>query len=137
MEEIAQIEALRRLQAITQALGSATTAQEVAQLALRDGAAFLGASAGSLAILQGDELRILASVGDDPALERFARSPIATSPAPMAMALREGRALFVPDRDGYRATFPGQPPLAAVEALLAAPLACEGRALGAIGLWFS
>jgi signal transduction histidine kinase len=113
-----------RLQAITAALGRAVTPLEVAEVAIAEGAAALGASGGVLGLIEEDgaHVRIIRAVGmTEPALADQRRLPLDAS-HPIGEALLRAEGLFLEPENG--------------RALAALPLVVEERRLGALLLAF-
>ena len=131
---------IARLQTITAALSEALTPAEVATVVIEQGLAALEASAGSIALLDGDglNLELLQVIGYPPAtIEAWRRFPL-TSPAPIAEAVRTGESVFLESEEAMAARMPELLPQRTDQhrALAAVPLAVKGRMLGGMGLSF-
>jgi signal transduction histidine kinase len=129
---------LRRTAELTAALARARTVEDVAQVAVEIGVPALGADAGALFVLDGDDLlRMVASTGySDDAIRARNAVPLA-SRAPICDAVRDRAMVFLAAGDELRARYPevldAQPD---TRALVAVPLIASGRMLGVIGLSF-
>ncbi|MDX6645480.1 MAG: hypothetical protein QOK40_1207 [Miltoncostaeaceae bacterium] len=114
-----------RLQRVTAALARALTPEQVGDAVVREGIDALGASAGALAVRDADGSRVLRAVGYDAGLAA-GRSLQADAGAPLAVAARDGEAVW-PD--------PEDPTGAAADC--AVPLLAAAGTIGAIGFRFS
>ncbi len=134
------VERVASLQAVTAALSAARTPEQVGRVVIEQGLAVLGASAGSVTLLDrtGTRLEIMAAIGYPPQiLDKWRTFPLA-SPAPLALTVRTGQAIFIGSRveleeqlpDFARVTEMPQPAFATV------PLETEGRIMGGMGLNF-
>ncbi|MDI3285383.1 ATP-binding protein [Polyangium sp. 15x6] len=131
---------LHRLMSVAAALSEAHTSQQVAEIAVAQGRAILGAKRAVLGVLteDGAELAILQSVGFEEAeLSPWPYVPL-THPLPMTDAVREQRPLFF---ETAAAAADRYPPIASSrspghEALAAVPLLFEERGLGVLVLSF-
>lgn len=130
-----------RLQAVTAALSEALTPVQVAEVLVEQGVAATDTAAGTLALLDetGETVEIVRASGYAPALlrewERFALS----NPAPLAEAIRSGKAVLIDSAAEARkrglirqAAWPD----GRSGALAAVPLIVDGMTIGAIGLSF-
>ena len=131
----------RRLQEMAAALSAAPTPQRVADVVLSLGQKATGANAGSVALLDraGTELVTLGLVGySDEVAETFTSYP-ASADLPTPDSLRQGP-LWLHDAAEVRAAYPHLDHFHATmshEAVVALPLAVEGRAIGGLALSFS
>lgn len=127
------------IQRVTAALSEAVTPPEVAEAVLRAGIAALAADSGLVALLEGDELVVVAHHGGPENLPiRQPRVPL-DSPLPVAEAIRTGQAIWARSRAEYVAAHPffDTPPLLPHDyAIAALPLEIEGRVVGGLGLRF-
>jgi PAS domain S-box-containing protein len=129
---------MERLQHVTRALVEASSRAAVVELIVREGRAALGAVAASVASVMDDRLELVADEGYGRAAEPF-RSIPANSPLPLAVAVREGRPIWIPDLKS-----PGFDDPLAREVLrtsenssaCAIPLIADGQTYGAVGLSF-
>gem|GEM_PF-1303708 len=130
-----------RRSALTAALALARTTGEVAELAVSQGAAALGAYAGVF-MLQGERaegLRTAASVGyPADVVDVWPAIPV-DAPLPLAAAARTGRPVWLPDRAAIAAQFPALPLAltSATQAQAAIPLVIGGAVVAVIGLSFA
>ena len=126
------------LHALAGALASAATPSDVAGALLARVPAMLGSVGGSLGLVEGDDLVIVAPTrGLRPVLRPGLRLPLSTS-APITEAARTGEAAYAVTRAGFEQAFPDGAKLARYAAsALAVPLRVEGRVTGAIGFPFS
>ncbi|MDB5295360.1 MAG: ATPase, partial [Phycisphaerales bacterium] len=132
---------LGRLYAVAAALSDAVTPADVARVAVDQGIAALGATAGSLALLAegGSELEMAGSVGYPPGtMDAWQRFPV-DAPVPLAEAVRLGEPVYVESPEDRLRRYPA---LAAVtarggtSASACVPLVTAGRAVGVLGLSF-
>ena len=134
----AAVDRMERLQHVTRALVEASSRAAVVELIVREGRAALGAVGASVVSVIDDRLELVADDGYGPNFEPF-RSIPADSPLPLAVAVREGRPIWVPVLDS-----PGfEDPLAAEarrtsanRSACALPLIADGHTYGAVGLSF-
>jgi serine phosphatase RsbU (regulator of sigma subunit) len=128
---------LRRLQGVAAALGTVGSPADVRAVAMRLAVPALGASAGSLALVDdgGATMTVVGSAGyGEEALAELRHVPL-ESATPLAEAARSGEMVLVPDLVAWleRAEAVGFVPSASAVAL---PLAVKGKRIGAIGLSF-
>jgi len=129
---------MERLQRVTRALVEASSRSVVVELIVGQGREAIGAAAASVAMVREDGLELVADEGYGPAAEPF-RSIPTDSPLPLAVAAREGRAVWIPDLRS-----PGFDHPVAQEVLnkslnrsgCALPLIADGHIYGAVGLSF-
>lgn len=129
-------ERLERLQAVTALLSQSLTAENVAQVILREGLESIGADAGAVVLLEdsGRELTIAGATGYSPRSIDDFRAFNLEARLPVAEAVRRGEAIFVSCLDDdFDRRFPDFPPAGArmTEALAAVPLHSSGRIIGA------
>lgn len=132
---------MRQLQSVTAALSAALTPNEVADVILRHGLVALGAAAGSVALYDeaGKGVRIAAATGyDSGAVEAFQWFSIDV-PLPLAEVIRTGEPVYLESNEAWAARYPGAAVHVATGygAAAAAPLAVQGRVVGALGLSFA
>ena len=125
------------LHVLAAALASAATPADVAGALLARVPDLLGSVGGSLGLVEGDHLVIVApSHGARPALRPGLRLPLSTK-APITQAARTGEAAYAGTRGAFEQAFPDGARLARYAAsALAVPLRVEGRVTGAIGFPF-
>jgi GAF domain-containing protein len=135
--ERAALDRLRRLQAVTAALSGALTPAEVATVVAEEGVRALRAVGGVVAVATADGgLEVLAAAGyDDRVIARHRQLP-ATSELPLAVAVREGQAIWLGSAADHE-RFPATRGLRTNEATASVPLVVHGRCLGVLGLSFS
>jgi PAS domain S-box-containing protein len=129
---------MERLQHVTRALVEASSRTAVVELIVSEGRAALGAAGASVVSVSDDRLELVADEGYGPAAEPF-RSIPADSPLPLAVAVREGRPIWIPDLHS-----PGDEDPRVAEVLrnsangsaCALPLIADGQTYGAVGLSF-
>ncbi|WP_052334341.1 PAS domain S-box protein [Kamptonema formosum] len=131
-----------RLQEITSALSEALTAAQVAEVAVSQGVAALGACAGSMALLAEGEsaLEVVRAVGYPQEILDSWRRFCVSSPVPLAEAVRTGEPVFLESLEVLSARYPHLAPLPTVtgyRAFASIPLLVKGCPVGAIGLSFS
>ena len=126
------------LHALAAALASAAEPSDVAGALLARVPALLGSVGGSLGLVEGDDLVIVAPTrGARPILRPGLRLPLSTS-APITAAARTGEAAYAVTRAGFEQAFPDGARLARYAAsALAVPLRVEGQVTGAIGFPFN
>ena len=126
------------LHALAAALASAAEPSDVAGALLARVPALLGSVGGSLGLVEGDDLVIVAPTrGARPILRPGLRLPLSTS-APITEAARTGEAAYAVTRAGFEQAFPDGAKLARYAAsALAVPLRVEGQVTGAIGFPFN
>jgi signal transduction histidine kinase len=131
---------LARLQAVTAALSGARAPAEVAEVALGAGSAALDGQAGAVLVpdAAGSGLVALRCMGlaDGDALLLAGAAP----QSPAEQVWRSGDPVFLEDRAGLVARFPGLAQVAgslSCEAYAVLPLLVEGRALGVLGIGFA
>jgi GAF domain-containing protein/anti-sigma regulatory factor (Ser/Thr protein kinase) len=126
------------LHALAAALASAAEPSDVAGALLSRVPALLGSVGGSLGLVEGDDLVIVAPTrGARPILRPGLRLPLSTS-APITAAARTGEAAYAVTRAGFEQAFPDGARLARYAAsALAVPLRVEGQVTGAIGFPFN
>lgn len=146
--EQAQTETLRaarqmgRLQAITAALSSARTPEEVATVIVEQGISAVDAHAGSICVLSEDGtlLEILRAEGYAPAVvSDWMHFPI-TLDVPLARVIRTGEPEFIVSMADFAARYTTARSVrvdAKTRSWAALPLMVEGRTLGAMGLSFA
>ena len=126
------------LHQLAAALASAATPSDVAGALLARVPELLGSVGGSLGLVEGDSLVIVAPTGGRrPALRPGLRLPLSTR-APITEAARTGETAYAVTRATFEQTFPDGARLARYAAsALAVPLRVEGRVTGAIGFPFN
>lgn len=133
------------LQQVTAALAEALTPAQVAEAVIGQGLAVLGASAGSIALLNEDatSLDIIHAAGYPEALlARWRQIPLTADEtgfvAPLAEAVRAGEPIFLESPQHLSEAYPPLPSqaLTSHHAWAAIPLIVEGRPIGAMGLSF-
>ncbi len=140
--EVAEATAVRMeaLQRLTRTLAQASTREDAARIATRDGAAALGAVAAVLAVAADDgSLHVVGSHGYPEELLEPLRVVAADDPLPIARAMRERRPLWVADAQAELGDEPRVAPIRAARAnpaLAAIPLVVGDRAIGVLGLSF-
>ena len=134
----AAVDRMERLQRVTRALVEATSRTAVVDLIVQEGRQAVGADAASVALATDDTLEVVADVGYGAAVDPF-RSMSLTSTLPLAVAVREERAIWIPD---FRS--PELDDEAAREVMktspnqsgCAVPLMADGHTYGSVGLSF-
>ncbi|HVK64029.1 MAG TPA: response regulator [Polyangium sp.] len=130
---------LHRLMSVAAALSEAHTSLQVAEVAVSQGRALLGAERAALGVLsEGETTTLLQSVGYDEAqIARWASVPL-SHPIPMTDAIREQRPLYFESGAAVAERYPEIAPLRTPgdEALAAVPLLFEERGLGSLVLSF-
>ncbi len=115
------------LQKVTAALSRAVAVQDVAAVTLGVALEELGATSGSLCMIDGDELRIAAAVGYPPEVMAHWGRFSMHADLPASEVVRTGRPVFLRDDADRRARYPlfVSAPLAAEEAYAIVPLGQE------------
>ena len=135
------VERTERLQAVTAALSQATTPFAVADAALGDTIAALGASAGALFLLapDGRTLEVIKVAGrDEDTLRDFGTLPL-ESDTPMLEVMREGQCVYIETRDDLcqpNGPLAGTNRFALMSACAVAPLKIGDRVLGGMAWAF-
>ena len=134
----AQEQHLRKLQAITVALASAPTTQEVAAIVADEARELLGAQFAAVAIgVSADRVRVVVSDGRSAGLARPFVEGDATRATPIAIAYRTRQVLVAEDREALARLAPAACAWGdTVVAALAAPIPGEPGVRGALGLGF-
>lgn len=131
-----------RLQSVTALLSEAVTPAQVTDVVVGEGLRALGAGAGFVAVLDddGQMVEIHQSVGYlDTVLAPYQSIPI-DAHVPVASAIRDGEAVWLPSPESVREQFPSIHPGTMTSefcAWAALPLFMQGRTRGVIGLSFS
>ncbi|AFY46164.1 PAS domain S-box [Nostoc sp. PCC 7524] len=130
-----------RLQSITSALSEALTPQQVADVIVNQGIAALGASGGSVVLIEGDsELKILEAVGYPQSVrENWASFPI-TANVPIAVAARTKEPIFLANTEILADQYPeiaNIPALTGNCAFACIPLIVEQQTIGVLALSFA
>jgi PAS domain S-box-containing protein len=130
-----------QLQAVTAALSTARTIEEVAQAALGESMRALGASAGWISQLApgSDRVELVWSTGFGAEIEEEFRSIPPDLPIPLADAVRTGEMICLESRDELERLYPGIPDRGQrtrYNAWAVAPMRVEGRAVGGLVLNF-
>jgi PAS domain S-box-containing protein len=125
-----------RLQTLTARLSRALTPADVARAVLEDGLPALNSTAGSVALLEGEELVLTGVIGFDAELAKpWQRFPV-TAPAPIPEAVRTRQSVWVETPDDFRVRY-GRPPEVGVlevsRAWVAVPLLVGDTVYGALG----
>ena len=133
-ERRAELQRTARLQAVTEQLSAALTADEVAAVIIEAGMQATGACCGVLALRVNERLmRVEHRFG-------IPGNPPTDLPLdvrlPMPTAVREGRPVLVDTRDEWLERFPARPPGGGFESFAAVPLLFEGAIPGCMGLGF-
>ena len=127
----------RRLLDATSALAAATTPELVGAAAIEEASTTLGAAAGVLVRLDGDELVVVATIGFSEAdVEPWRRFPV-TMDVPIAAALRRREIVILESRDQLVREYPQLASTARSGASLSIPLTAGGEPRGALGLTFA
>ena len=129
-----------RLQALSAALASALTPNDVARAAVREGVEAIGADAGVLVLADptGETLELIEDRGYDPrTIDPWRRFPVSAH-APIADAVRTGEIVVVPSSEERDQRYPKMRSGAGTThpASISVPLVAEGRSFGALGLSF-
>lgn len=130
-----------RLQALTAALSTSSTVDEIANAIVTHATALLGAVGIVVARVSsdGEHLELLnASAMTDQIRDAWQRFPLAAR-VPLADAVREGKPLFLELRQEWIARYPELEPLLEAtghHANVVMPLVVEGRTIGVIGAAF-
>jgi PAS domain S-box-containing protein len=126
------------LQTITASLATALTPEQVLDVAARHGFDAIGASHGTVMLVDGEALVTARSVDLQTDGVGLPLRISLDDPSPLAEVARTGRALFFETRDGLRRTHPGALERVRVDTQSAAvvPLLIEDRILGVLGFAF-
>ncbi|HET9595922.1 MAG TPA: GAF domain-containing sensor histidine kinase [Anaeromyxobacteraceae bacterium] len=125
------------LQRVTAAFAAALTVRETAEVLFGEAGALLGASAGNVCILQGEDFHVAASHGlSDDLLEPWQRFSRLTE-LPASEAARTGRPVYLESPEAFDAAYPALADLRRAHghaAWATLPLVVYGRTLGVMGL---
>lgn len=129
------------LQVVTGAFSQALTPEQVAQVVLEQGLAVLGATAGSIVLLNDEKnkLEILHATGYSAELLNSWKRFSPDAPAPLAQAVRTGEPVFLESVEAA-ARFPAladQIRQGNNQSWASIPLVVEGRVIGGMGLSFN
>jgi PAS domain S-box-containing protein len=136
-ERVRTQELAARLQEVTAALSQELEPDRVLELMLDQVTTGLGASAGTVGLVEGEEVVLAGQAGhSDAALESWQRFPL-TADVPMSMAIRSREAVYMASAEQMVERFPA---FAGTDirypALAVLPLVSGGEAYGAISLSF-
>ena len=138
----ASADRMSRLQAVTAALARAVTAEQVAEIVIREAVEALGASEGILCLTSADGvwLEIVRSVGIPESTTRdWWRFPI-DAPLPLSDVVRRGESMFLESRAQVVARYPELREAnarAAADSWIAIPLMKGGTAMGGLAFGFA
>jgi K+-sensing histidine kinase KdpD len=130
---------IARIQALTSRLAEVTSVEQVMQALFEHGLAQLGATAGSVCLLDvaGEYLEVVQSVGyPEEQLNRWRRMALSQA-TPLTEAVREVRPQWLSSRAEWLTRYPHMASEIRYHAAIALPLLVKGRVLGAIGLSFA
>jgi PAS domain S-box-containing protein len=136
---VADRERVRVLQDISERLAAAATPDEVSEIAAEAGVRVLGAAASAVALLAppGRQARVAATRGFAPEILERWRTIDLDGDAPIAVAVREAKPLFMDSLDDLRARFPSlERPGDGRVAWAAVPLEAPTQVIGALALSF-
>ncbi|HIK06819.1 MAG TPA: PAS domain-containing protein [Trichormus sp. M33_DOE_039] len=131
-----------RLQSVTAAFSEALTPQQVADVVVNQGIAALGASGGSVVLIQqgGKSLKIVEAIGyPESVRENWASFPI-TANVPIAVAAKTGKPIFLENVAALVSQYPAianVPSLTGNCAFACIPLVVEQQTIGVLGLSFA
>jgi PAS domain S-box-containing protein len=140
-ERAVLLERVTRLQAVTAAVARAGTPEEVLDVIVGQGMEAMGASAGSVAVLDARAavLEVAGAGGYQVGLvEQFRRFDMG-APVPLAEAARTGAAVCCGDLEEWAARYPhlaAHPARSGHQAAAALPMLVDERVVGAVGLSF-
>lgn len=134
-------ERVERLQALTVQLAIALTPADVVRAVLEDALPALGADAGVVVRLKGDDLEVVGSVGYPETLVRpWMHFPLSTS-VPLAEAARNLRAVWIGSLLEFHQRYPVFQPAPSSQtdsaAWVSLPLVAHGQTLGALGISYN
>lgn len=126
-----------RLQAVTAALAEVTTVEDATRVLLVEGVQALGASGGTLFLVDDDGVAVPAAVGYPDDLVRRLAAERPGDNLPATTAARTGRPVWIESREDRNALFPEMAGLEPeTEAICAVPLATRRQVLGALRFSF-
>ena len=136
-EAEAAVRDLAAIQQVASALSAALTPSDVAHVLVQRTPAIIGASGGSVGLVEGDEVVIVDPVGVTwQTHPPGSRLPLDTR-APIARAARDGHPVVVRDRETFVRSFPDGVALTPyVQAAIAVPIVVAGEAIGSMSLLF-
>ena len=130
-------EETQRLLEVSAALAGAARPEDVADVVLERGRVSLGASAGSVMLLEGDRLELLASTGyGDELVEAFRGIPLSDA-VPPADAARHGEAVVLRSEADRRSRYPALAGHGLTGASITLPLTVAGQPLGCVSFGFA
>jgi signal transduction histidine kinase/CheY-like chemotaxis protein len=126
------------LQGLTSQLSETTSVEQVMQALFEQGLAPLGATAGSVCLLDstGQILEVVQSLGYPEAVRKRWRYMPLTESVPLTDAVREAKPRWMASRADWLTQYPHLQDESTYGAGAALPLLVKGRVLGAIGLSF-
>ena len=127
------------LQGVANRLARALEPEQVAQVIITDGLAAIDASGGGVWTVEGNQIRMIASVGYEPmnVAGYLTAMPIDT-PVPVARACKTGVPVLLENREQWMAQFPLAPLVTSGhKAWAALPLMLDDRPVGCLGASFS
>ncbi|MGH2560104.1 MAG: GAF domain-containing protein, partial [Thermomicrobiales bacterium] len=131
-----------RLLAVTAALVDAVTREEVAEAALREGIAAVGATAGAIGVLLdgAEEMERLAMIGYPPAIVEATRHLPIDALGPVATTVRTGQAVWLETNEDLFGRYPQLDTIPARRqygAAMSVPLLVGKRSIGVMALRFA
>jgi signal transduction histidine kinase len=125
-----------RLQALAARLAIALTPADVAKAVLEDGLPAMTSNAGSVALLDGEDLVLTGMIGfDDQLALPWQRFPV-SAPTPIAEAVRSRQSVWIETPEAFRARYDRDPTpgvLEVAQAWVALPLVVRDTVFGALG----
>ena len=123
-----------RLIAVTGALGRALTPEQVVQVVLDQGLGALDADAGGVALVEHGHLRVLGSVGYEPAVTARYEGLQLAAASPLTDVARSGQVLCTASIAELDARYPHLPHSAVSQSFAGVPLEVDGRVSGVMAM---
>ncbi|MEH2032590.1 MAG: PAS domain S-box protein [Nostoc sp.] len=133
---------MMRLQRITSAFSEALTPQEVADVVVNQGISALGATSGSVVLLNegANTLKIVQAIGYPQSEIDTWASFLLNAPVPLAETVRTGQSIFLPNPAALITQYPSLESALRItehQAIASIPLIVQGKTIGALGLSFT
>jgi PAS domain S-box-containing protein len=128
---------LASLQAVTGHLATALTPADIVKVVLEEGLASLGAKAGTIAVPEGEAMKLLGAQGySDEVIRHYQRFPV-ESDVPLAEAFRTGTPLWLRSMQDFVERYDRLPSVNDYQAWATVPLKVNQQVLGGLGLAYS
>jgi PAS domain S-box-containing protein len=123
-----------RLARVSDALGRALTPSQVVDVVLTQGVEALGADAGGIAVIEGDRLHVLGTIGyEDDVVRTYEGLPL-DAITPVTDVLRTGTVTRTESYDELVSRYPDLPHSSLSDSFVSVPLEVDGRLVGVMAL---